>query len=143
MKRIVNIFVIAFASMLMLALSAIPHHHHDDGVPCFQTDQAAHDSDHQHSHNHNPASDAGSENSNCVAHASFIAQQADSGGRFKSFPSVHADYSFHHDLFIYVLADLTIPLPDEKSDYGELPLIIPDTEKYSPTGLRAPPFSLL
>lgn len=143
LKRIANISVVAFASILMLALSAIPHHHHQDGMPCFQTDQATHDCDHQHSRNHNPASDTGSENPNCVAHANFIAQQADSGSRLKSFSPAQADdHPFYTSLFFSVLADFTISLPDEKTDYGELILFVPDTERPDPIGLRAPPFPI-
>ena len=141
MKRIANISVIAFASILMLALSAIPHHHHNDGVPCFQTEQVEHDCDQQHADHHDPASDTSAENSNCVAHANFIAQQADSGNRFKSLSPAQADdHLFHPGLFFSVLADFTISFPDEKTDYGEIILFVPDSERPNPIGLRAPPF---
>jgi len=143
LKRIANISVVAFASILMLALSAIPHHHHNDGMPCFQTDQVEHDCGQQHADHHNPAPDTSTENSNCFVHANFIAQQADSGNRLKSFSPAQADdHPSYPGLFFSVLADFCISLPDEKTDYGELIFFVPDTERPNPIGLRAPPFSI-
>ncbi|MCE5179673.1 MAG: hypothetical protein LLF81_11090 [Porphyromonadaceae bacterium] len=141
MKRIATISVIAFASMLMLALSVIPHHHHNDGMPCFQTGRMEHDCGNQHAHHHNPASDNSPENSNCVVHTNFIAQQADSGGRFKSFSPAQADnHSFYPGLFFSVLADFTFSLSDEKPDYGEFIFTFSSFENHNPIGLRAPPY---
>lgn len=147
MKRIANISVIAFASMFMLALSVIPHHHHNNGTPCFITDQREHDCDIQHAdHQNTPPdnSDNSTENSNCVIHTSFIAQQTDSAGRLKSYsPGQVEDNQFYPGLFICILADLTFSFSDEKPDYGEFIFAFSSFENHNPIGLRAPPYSFI
>ncbi len=141
MKRVVSISVIAFASLLMLVLSVVPHHHHDDGMPCFQTEQVEQNCDKQHAHHHNSASDNASESSNCVVHANFVAQKTDFGVRIKSFPSNYSENSdFCNSLFVFVLSDLIVLLPDEKNDYGEYIFSVPSLEKHNPLGLRGPPY---
>lgn len=141
MKRIATISVIAFASMLMLALSVIPHHHHYDGTPCFITEQREHDCGIQHADHHSTPPDNSTENSNCVIRTIFIAQQTDSEDRLKSYsPGQVEDNQFYTGLFICILADLSFSLSDEKSDYGEFIFALSSFENHNPIGLRAPPY---
>lgn len=144
MKRIAYISVITFASILMLVLSAIPHHHHNGGLQCFNIALVEHDCDDQHAQHHNPATNSSSENSNCILHANFVLQQLDTNVRIKSFSLNYDDYSDFNSLYaLSVFKYIDILLPNKRIDICEYVYYLISAYKTSPLGLRAPPIALV
>lgn len=144
MRRIAYISVISVTSILMLLLSAIPHHHHQDGLHCFKTEQVEHDCDEQHAHHHNPANNSGAESSNCILHANFTLQQLDTNVRIKSFSlNYDNDNEFNACYAISVLKDINILLPYKRIGVCEYVYYLISAYKTSPIGLRAPPIALV
>ena len=142
MKRIANISILSFASILMLLLSAIPHHHHQDGLHCFKIEQVEHDCDEQHAHHHNPASNSNSESSNCIIHANFIVKHLDTNIRIKSFTLNVDDNNEFNALYTpSVLKNLNILLTENKLDICEYVYILKSAFQTNPLGLRAPPIA--
>lgn len=127
----------------MLLLSAIPHHHHQDGLHCFKVEQVEHDCDKQHTHHHNPTTNSSSENSNCILHSNFILQQLDTNVRIKSF-SLNYDNDNESNAYyaISVLEYINILSPNKRIDICEYTYYLISAYKTSPLGLRAPPIAL-
>lgn len=143
LKRIAYISVISVTSILMLLLSAIPHHHHQEGLHCFKTEQVEHNCDEQHAHHHNPTKNNNSESSNCILHANFVLEQLDTNVRIKSFSiNYYNDNEFNACYAISVLKHINILLPVKRIDICEYVYYLISAYKTSPFGLRAPPITL-
>lgn len=126
----------------MQVLTAIPHHHHHDGTTCFLTEHMEHHCDQNQTADQHPAPDHNPEKAHCVVHAEFILHHTESDARFKPVTPHHGEeMQFCPDLFVALLADLLILVPDKKPDYGEYICSFLITERRSPLGLRAPPYS--
>lgn len=126
----------------MLFLSAIPHHHHLNGVHCFKVYQVEHSCDKEHESHHNPTTNNNSENSHCIIHSNFIIQHTDDNVRIKS---LSINYSVDNGFDCYfatpVKDQVNFILDKHRSDYCEYPNILKSQYKPSSLGLRAPPFN--
>ena len=144
MKRNVHISVIAISTLLMLFLTAIPHHHHDHGLPCFQTEKTDLRCDQQHAGHHHATSDPSDENSNCILHANFITQHTNSGVRIKLYSTNNSsDNQFHPDLFANILTSLITISADGIPDYGDYFFSYFFFEKPFQLTLRGPPYLIV
>lgn len=70
-KRLIAIVAMICATFLMVATSALPHHHHDDGAICLTLDWCQDDAA-EHSHSHNSCDDDCAMNIDLLQDASQI-----------------------------------------------------------------------
>lgn len=124
----------------MLVFSAIPHHHHNDGLQCFKTDLVNHACDDQHAQHHNPTTENSTESSSCILHANFVIQQLDTNIRIKSFSLNYDDENEFNSLCaLSVLEHINMLLSEKRLDTCETSSYLKSAFKTSPLGLRAPP----
>ncbi len=140
MKQIVHISSVVFASMMMLAVSFLPHHHHDNGMACFLTGQHEEKCSEQHT-NHNPVQNIPTEHSNCGVYPDFIVEEADQDIASKAFLTKHPYFGkFQIDLFVFFNSDLSIYSFNKLQFYGAVPFFASTLKRSAPPALRAPPF---
>lgn len=120
-KHHINIFFIALASILMLTISAIPHHHHHQ-IPCFNTE--LHYSDCNMENNH--------EGSDCFFHSVFNLGQKINETRA-------SDNEFYVEFILFIFDNLIGQTQETKIDFLEYPILLTSAQKSNPLGLRAPP----
>lgn len=134
MKLEKNIFLISFATLLLLVSIILPHHHHGDSA-CFAFEKCQ-DLDHK-DHHHNTKDDT-----NCVLKKEFLTSQSNHDQVLKladwQLPSQLNFFLFYclHDYFNYRILELSNGYPNFRA--YQYPI---HYRLYSlSSGLRSPPF---
>ncbi|KGL56903.1 MULTISPECIES: DUF6769 family protein [Porphyromonas] len=136
MRKKLSIFFVGLASLVVLIIGIIPHHHHDRGMACLMAkhchDDALSGSEHTHSE------------PTCVAKTFYLSA---SELRIKSRSSLcdecHNPHHIHLYPILFAVADLLLhPVDDHSADpeYGEYLVFYTPSEARPSHGLRAPPF---
>lgn len=128
-QRFISVIAMFFATFAMVASSALPHHHHDDGSICITLDNSLNDTE-EHQHSHNGCDDDCAMNVNLIQDASQLGHASKSG----FIPMLVATLSWDYSL---------LPKPEEK--YARNPFIYIEhafkCDIYLPCGMRAPPMT--
>lgn len=65
------------ASIIMMLSVTLPHHHHDDGLPCYRSLQTEINEHTEHSHTNDKNHDCGCNGHNAVVYASVLSHLTD------------------------------------------------------------------
>ncbi|MDR1666504.1 MAG: hypothetical protein LBS03_02255 [Bacteroidales bacterium] len=140
MKRKISISAIAFVSLLVQVLVALPHHHHE-GVFCMIMEHCERDSAINDEHTqHNDDSEASSHEKSCITEADYIAPEIPKETKCK----ISCNDLDHTHFFpvLFFLADLLNYSIDDfgaKPEYGEYISFYKSATTSRFHGLRAPP----
>ena len=106
----------------MLAISAIPHHHHHK-TPCFTIEHPNTDCDTENNH----------EETDCFFHTVFNLGQKINESRI----SLNESYA---EVLSPIIDNLFTQTPATKIEFAEPPSSLTSHQKSKPLGLRAPPY---
>lgn len=131
-KKKIYQYVMLLVSIVVLWSVVMPHHHHSDGLPCYQSlvEEAAHDG-----HNGSESHDCGCNGHNVALYTSFFSHMTDGNIHLHLFPLlVLFDYINPPVPVFYKLL-----FEQDRTYYIES---LHDTWIASASGLRAPPCRL-
>ena len=135
-RKKLSIFFIGLASLVVLIIGIMPHHHHNKGMACLMA---------KHCHENAPADKEHTHSEpTCVAKTFFLSgAELRLKHRYSLCEECHDPHHIHVFPILFAVADLLLHPTDDLSadpEYGEYLVFYTPSEARPSHGLRAPPF---
>ena len=136
MRKKLSIFFIGLASLVVLIIGIMPHHHHNKGMACLMA---------KHCHENAPADKEHTHSEpTCIAKTFFLSgAELRLKHRYSLCEECHDPHHIHVFPILFAVADLLLHPTDDLSadpEYGEYLVFYTPSEARPSHGLRAPPF---